>query len=41
MREIKRDLLQERGLEREHVYTHGYWQRGEANHPDHDLAPEI
>jgi NADPH-dependent ferric siderophore reductase len=41
MREIKRNLLQERGLDREHVYTHGYWQRGEANHPDHDLAPEI
>jgi NADPH-dependent ferric siderophore reductase len=41
MREIKRNLLQERGLNREHVYTHGYWQRGEANHPDHDLAPEI
>jgi NADPH-dependent ferric siderophore reductase len=41
MREIKRHLLHERGLKREHVYTHGYWQRGEANHPDHDLAPEI
>lgn len=41
MREIKRHLLQERGLDREHVYAHGYWQRGEANHPDHDLAPEI
>jgi NADPH-dependent ferric siderophore reductase len=41
MREIKRNLLQERGLDREHVYTHGYWQHGEANHPDHDLAPEI
>lgn len=41
MREIKRNLLQDRGLNREHVYTHGYWQRGEANHPDHDLAPEI
>jgi NADPH-dependent ferric siderophore reductase len=41
LREIKRDLLQDRGLNRDHVYTHGYWQRGEANHPDHDLAPEI
>ena len=41
VREIKRNLLQERGLNRDHVYTHGYWQRGEANHPDHDLAPEI
>ena len=41
VREIKRNLLLERGLPREHVYTHGYWQRGEANHPDHDLAPEI
>src|SRR5215213_10071601 len=41
MRDIKRYLLQDLKLNREHVYTHGYWQRGEANHPDHDLAPEI
>jgi NADPH-dependent ferric siderophore reductase len=41
MREIKRYLLQDLKLNRDHVYTHGYWQRGEANHPDHDLAPEI
>ena len=41
MREIKRHLLTQRNLPRESVYTHGYWQRGTANHPDHDLAPEI
>jgi NADPH-dependent ferric siderophore reductase len=41
LRQIKRNLLLDRGLNRDHVYTHGYWQRGEANHPDHDLAPEI
>ena len=41
LREIKRNLLIDRGLNRDHVYTHGYWARGEPNHPDHDLAPEI
>jgi NADPH-dependent ferric siderophore reductase len=41
MREIKRHLLHERNLPREAVHTHGYWQHGEANHPDHDLGQEI
>ena len=41
MREIKRNLLNERNLPREAVHTHGYWQYGEANHPDHDLGQEI
>jgi NADPH-dependent ferric siderophore reductase len=41
MREIKRNLLLDRKLNRDHVYTHGYWQRGTENHPDHDIAPEI
>jgi NADPH-dependent ferric siderophore reductase len=41
MREIKRNLLIERALPREAVHTHGYWQYGEANHPDHDLGQEI
>lgn len=40
MRSIRRHLLQERGLERASVYTHGYWKRGVANHPDHDMGDD-
>jgi NADPH-dependent ferric siderophore reductase len=41
MRDIRRHLLHERKLPRESVHTHGYWQHGEGNHPDHDLGQEI
>lgn len=41
MRTIRRHLLEERGLARNAVYTHGYWKQGEANHPDHDKGEEI
>ncbi|MGH2583501.1 MAG: siderophore-interacting protein [Dehalococcoidia bacterium] len=41
MRDIRRHLLYERGLERGAVYTHGYWKQGEVNHPDHDLGDDI
>ncbi len=40
MREIRRHLLQERGLEPQSIYTHGYWKQGEANHPDHDRGDD-
>lgn len=41
MRDIRRHLLYERGLERGAIYTHGYWKRGEANHPDHDFGDDV
>lgn len=40
MRDIRRHLLQDRGLPRSRVYTHGYWKRGTPNHPDHDLGED-
>ena len=36
MRTIKAHLLQVRGLDRMQLISRGYWQQGEANHPDHD-----
>jgi len=41
MRDIRRHLLHERNLPREAIHTHGYWQHGEANHPDHDLGQDV
>lgn len=41
MRNIRVNLLHERGFARESVHTHGYWKTGESNHPDHDLGKEI
>jgi len=41
MRDVKKHLLFERNLPREKIHTHGYWQVGEENHPDHDLGQEI
>jgi NADPH-dependent ferric siderophore reductase len=41
MRDIRKHLLYDRGLPKEHIHTHGYWKRGEANHPDHDLGDEV
>lgn len=41
MREIRKHLLYGRGLRKEQVHTHGYWKRGEANHPDHDLGDDV
>jgi NADPH-dependent ferric siderophore reductase len=40
MRGIRRHLLSERGVERNALYTRGYWKRGEANHPDHDTGED-
>ena len=36
MRTIKAHLLQVRGLDSTQLISRGYWQQGEANHPDHD-----
>ncbi len=41
MRDIRKHLLFDRGLDREAIHTHGYWKRGDMNHPDHDVGQEI
>jgi NADPH-dependent ferric siderophore reductase len=40
MRAVRRHLLGERGLDREQVYTRGYWKLGVADHPDHDTGED-
>jgi NADPH-dependent ferric siderophore reductase len=41
MRGIRAHLLHERGLGPTALYTRGYWQAGEANHPDHDYGEDV
>ncbi|HEY7467220.1 MAG TPA: siderophore-interacting protein [Dehalococcoidia bacterium] len=41
MRSIRKHLLFERGMQRGEIHTHGYWKKGAANHPDHDVGQEI
>jgi len=41
MRRIRAHLLHERGLSPAALYTRGYWQIGEANHPDHDYGEDV
>jgi NADPH-dependent ferric siderophore reductase len=41
MRDIRRHLLHDRGMNREHTHTHGYWKYGAANHPDNDRGQEV
>jgi NADPH-dependent ferric siderophore reductase len=41
MRSIRKHLLFERGMDRVQIHTHGYWKKGAANHPDHDVGQEI
>jgi NADPH-dependent ferric siderophore reductase len=41
MRDIRKHLLFERGMDREAIHTHGYWKQGASNHPDHDVGQEI
>ncbi|MEV6967407.1 siderophore-interacting protein [Hamadaea sp. NPDC051192] len=40
VRRIRRHLLDERGLPSAQVTTRGYWQAGQANHPDHDFGED-
>lgn len=40
MRAIRKYLLDERGVERSTLVTRGYWQIGQANHPDHDYGED-
>ena len=41
MREIRRHLLNERGMDRTHAYTQGYWKYGAMNHPDNDRGQDV
>ncbi len=41
MRNIRKHLLFERGIERSVLYTRGYWKVGEANHPDYDPGEDV
>lgn len=41
MRRIRAHLLHERGLAPASLYTRGYWQVGEENHPDHDYGEDV
>lgn len=36
MRDIRRHLLNDRGMDRAHAHTQGYWKCGATNHPDND-----
>jgi NADPH-dependent ferric siderophore reductase len=41
MRDIRRHLLNERGMDRAYVLTHGYWKFGATNHPDNDRGLDV
>jgi len=40
MRRIRRHLLTERGINRDHAVTRGYWKLGEVDHPDGDYGQD-
>jgi NADPH-dependent ferric siderophore reductase len=40
MRSIRRHLIEDRGLDKAHIHTHGYWKAGVSNHPDHDVGQD-
>lgn len=40
MRAIRRHLIGDRGLDRQQLYTRGYWKLGVADHPDHDTGED-
>ena len=41
MRNMRRHLLDDRGMDRGQIHTHGYWKGGAANHPDHDVGQDM
>jgi NADPH-dependent ferric siderophore reductase len=41
MRDIRRHLLNERGMDRAHAHTQGYWRYGATNHPDNDRGHDV
>jgi NADPH-dependent ferric siderophore reductase len=41
MRDIRRHLLHERGMDRAHAHTQGYWKYGAIKHPDNDRGQDV
>jgi len=41
MRDIRRHLLNERGMNRACAHTQGYWKYGATNHPDNDRGQDV
>jgi NADPH-dependent ferric siderophore reductase len=41
MRDIRRHLLNEPGMDRAHAHTQGYWKYGAMNHPDNDRGQDV
>jgi NADPH-dependent ferric siderophore reductase len=41
MRDIRRHLLNQRGMARAHAHTQGYWKHGATNHPDNDRGQDV
>jgi NADPH-dependent ferric siderophore reductase len=41
MRRIRRHLLTERGMNRDHIVTRGYWKQGATDHPDGDYGQDV
>jgi NADPH-dependent ferric siderophore reductase len=41
MREVRKHLLDERGLDRSMLRTQGYWKRGAMNHSDNDMGDDV
>jgi NADPH-dependent ferric siderophore reductase len=41
MRNIRRHVLNDRGMDRTHAHTQGYWKYGAVNHPDNDRGQEV
>jgi NADPH-dependent ferric siderophore reductase len=41
MRDLRRNLLEDRGLERSMIRTQGYWKDGSLNHTDHDMGDDV
>ncbi|MGH8240397.1 MAG: siderophore-interacting protein, partial [Steroidobacteraceae bacterium] len=41
MRRIRRHLLTERSLDRDHVVSRGYWKLGATDHPDGDYGQDL
>ena len=41
VRNIRRHLLNERGMDRTHVHTQGYWKCSAMNHPDNDRGQDV
>jgi len=40
MRDLRRNLLEDRGLERSRIRTQGYWKNGSLNQTDHDMRDD-